>query len=239
MMQLPLYIDAAFADRADVHGLPDFAETPSHRPKGGHGFALDWQDANRRAMAELARAVKEGRHIPGPEGRRGRFVCTFGNHACDGIVFSAVGGGGGVAGTKHYCQACFDKHRPDGVEADLDALGITTRFVRAKERPKPPRMTLAEYLVLWAARNFPEAALAYYDRGDWEWRARVMAAIIRRRASADSNWVVRLATSRFWGEFYDVSATVVQAGGYPIDPQRMTLGQWIINNRQLRGLSID
>jgi hypothetical protein len=69
MMQLPLYIDAAFADRADVHGLPDFAETPSHRPKGGHGFALDWQDANRRAMAELARAVKEGRHIPGPEAR--------------------------------------------------------------------------------------------------------------------------------------------------------------------------
>jgi hypothetical protein len=116
-------------------------------------------------------------------------VCTFGNHLCDGIAFSAVGGGGGVAGTKHYCQACFDKHRPDGVEADLDALGITAHFVRAKERPKPPRLTLAEYLVLWAARLFPDAALAYYDRGDWQWRARVMAAIIRRRASADSNWL--------------------------------------------------
>lgn len=231
--QSSLYKDAEPAP--DRLGLPDFVETK--RPKGG--WAFDWQDANRRAMAETARAVREGRHTSGPEGRKNRFVCTFGDHLCDGIVFSAVGGGGGVAGTKHYCQACFDKFRPDGIETDLDAIGISTQYIRGREKPKPPPLAFDEYLILWACRHYGEASLAYHDRGDWEWRARVMAAIIRRRAATDSNWVVRLATSRYWGEFWDVSRFVVQAGGYPIEPQRMTLAQWIINIRQLHGLSVN
>jgi hypothetical protein len=75
MMQVPLYIDAAEALPADRAALADVQSTPARRGKCG-GHVVDWDDARRKSAAALARAIKEGRHVPGPEGRRDRFTCT-------------------------------------------------------------------------------------------------------------------------------------------------------------------
>jgi hypothetical protein len=233
--QLPLYIDAAEVLPADRAALADVAPTPARRRSGGAGY-VDWEAANRRAMAMLAAALKNGTHT---NDHAGRYVCTgcpTGSHWCDGIVFSAVGGGTGVAGTKHYCRACYDTYKPGKNDSDLESLGISTRYIRGEGAARRARLAFDEWLVLWAARHFPAAALAYYDRGDWDWRARVLASIVRDRAKRDSNWLVKLATSRFAGEFWDVAPYVRRAGGYPIDPG-MSLRDWICEIRELEGVA--
>jgi hypothetical protein len=234
--QIPLYIDAAEALPADRAALADVAPTPTRRPRGGGGFALDWESANRKAMAMLAAAIKNGTHSTDHTNRYMCTGCPLGSHWCDGIVFSATGGGTGVAGTKHYCRACYDTYKPGKNDTDLDALGITTQDIRGGDAAARPRLAFDEGLILWAARHYPAAALAYYDRGDWDWRARVLASIIRERAKRDANWLARLAASRFAGEFWDVAPYVGRAGGYPLDP-RMSLRDWICEIRELEGVA--
>ena len=219
--------------------IPD-VQTFQRRGRSGGGYPQtpeDWEYHRRRSAAILAQAIKDGTHSTD---LTNRFICNVRvpSHYCDGIYFTESGGGQGVAGRKNYCLKCYEELKPG---ADLDDVSAPAAYIReepATRRPRGAIPTLDDLLCLWASVHYREAFEAYAREDSWEWESRVLAAIVRRRASLDPAWLFRLILSRFWEDLIALAPYIKQAAGYPIDPQRMTFAQWVREVRTARAAGL-
>lgn len=230
------------APSGNVAALADVQSFQGRRGRGGNypQTPEDWEQHRRRSAAILAQAIQDGTHSTGSAGR---FLCTvrYPYHACDGIHFTETGGGQGVAGRKDYCLKCYEEMKP---KADPDALesgDAAAPYIRPEPPPRRRRgaiPTLDDILGLWASVHYREAFEAYAREDNWEWEARVLAAIVRRRADLDPAWLFKLVLSRFWEDVILLAPYIKRAAGYPIDPQRMTFAQWVREVRTARAAGL-
>lgn len=162
--------------------------------------------------ALFAAALANGTFAPEKQ-----YVCHGCRQWVDGLYFRTLDG-------LDLCRACAPQtDAPKPLEAIASARVDREQRNGGIRRYRP---NIEDLLIVWASEHFREAFEAYAQRDEWEWECKVLAAIVRKRAAADSDWVVRLARSPLWRELLELAPYVVRAGGYPLAAGQ-TFADWV------------